>query len=241
MKKTVLITGATGGIGMALAEAFFEAGYKLVLHYYRNEQCAERLKAIYGEDAVIIKADVSVRAEVEAMIEQAVCKLGHIDVLVNNAGIAQFRQFQDITEEEWDRMFSVDVKGVFNCTQAVIGGMLERKSGRIINISSVWGITGASCESHYSAAKAAVIGLTKALAKELGPSGITVNCIAPGVIETRMNAALSGSEIDMLKEETPLGQIGRPSDVAEAALYLAGNGGNFVTGQVISPNGGFLI
>ncbi len=241
MKKTVLITGATGGIGMALAEAFFEAGYKLALHYYRNEQCAERLKDIYGDEAVIIKADISVRAEVDSMIEQAVCKLGHIDVLINNAGIAQFKQFQDITEEDWDRMFGVDVKGVFNCTQAVIGSMLERKSGRIINVSSVWGISGASCESHYSAAKAAVIGLTKALAKELGPSGITVNCIAPGVIETRMNAALSDSEINMLKEETPLGQIGRPSDIAEAALYLAGSGGNFVTGQVISPNGGFLI
>jgi len=168
-------------------------------------------------------------------------RLGTVDLLVNNAGIAQQKMFCDITPEEWDRMFAVTVTGAFHCCQRVLPGMLRRGGGQIINVASMWGQTGASCEVHYSAAKAALIGMTRALAKELGPSGITVNCIAPGVIDTDMCAGLDASTRAGLAEETPLGRLGTPLDVARAILFLAGEGGDFFTGQVLSPNGGFVI
>ena len=191
--------------------------------------------------ASIICADVSQKSDVELMFSQIQNEFGGVDILVNNAGIAQAKLFTDITEEEWDKMFSVNVKGIFNCTKAALPYMIHKKSGKIINISSIWGITGASCEVHYSASKAAVIGLTKALAKELGPSGITVNCVAPGVVETDMCALLSPEDISALKDETPLGCIGTPDDIAKTVLFLASGGGDFLTGQVISPNGGMVI
>ena len=162
-----------------------------------------------------------------------------MDVLVNNAGIAQQKLFSDITPEEWRRMFAVDVEGVFHCCQCALPYMIHRKAGSIVNISSVWGQVGASCEVHYSAAKAAVIGLTKALAKELGPSGIRVNCVAPGVIRTEMNAHLSGEDMEALREETPLCRIGEPEEVADAVSFLAGEGSRFVTGQILAVSGGF--
>ena len=166
---------------------------------------------------------------------------GPVDVLVNNAGIAEQKVFADITEQDWDRMFATNVKGMYLCAQAVLSDFLQKQSGAIVNLSSVWGITGASCEVHYSAAKAAVIGFTKALAKELAPSGVRVNCVAPGVIDTDMNAALAEEALAVLREETPLGAIGTPEQVAEAIYFLAGEGAGFITGQVLSPNGGFVI
>ena len=166
---------------------------------------------------------------------------GGVDVLVNNAGIAQFKLFSDIKEEEWDKMFDVNVKGMFNCTQAAIPFMIHKKSGKVINISSIWGIAGASCEVHYSASKAAVIGFTKALSKELGPSGICVNCVAPGVVKTDMCESLSEEDFEALKEETPIGRIAKPEDISKTVLFLAGSGADFITGQVISPNGGIVI
>ena len=168
-------------------------------------------------------------------------QFGHIDVLVNNAGIAQQKMFTEITEQDWKKMFSVNIDGMFNCTQLALRDMIKRHKGKIINVSSIWGIAGASCEVHYSASKAAVIGFTKSLAKELGPSGIQVNCVAPGVIETDMNKNLDDLTIKEIINETPLERIGTPRDIANTILFLAQDASDFITGQVISPNGGFVI
>lgn len=239
IKKTVIITGASRGIGAAAAAIFAGEGWNVAVNYNSSRERAENIAGEIG--GIAVKADVSVRREVDSMVETVMEKYGRIDALINNAGIAANSLFTDITEEEWDRIFSVDVKGVFNCTQAVLPHMIRKKSGRIINISSMWGVTGASCEVHYSAAKAAVIGMTKALAKEVGPSGITVNCIAPGVIDTEMNKNLTPEDIETLRSETPLGIIGSPYDIAAAALFLASSRADFITGQVLGINGGFII
>lgn len=175
------------------------------------------------------------------MVSDIEKSLGSVGVLVNNAGIAEQALFSDISEEMWDRMFAVNVKGAYNCAQAVLPSMIHEKRGRIVNISSMWGISGASCEVHYSASKAAVIGFTRALAKELGPSGITVNCIAPGVIATEMNGRLSPETMAELKENTPLNRIGVPEDIAEAILFLASDRAAFITGQTLSVDGGFIL
>jgi 3-oxoacyl-[acyl-carrier protein] reductase len=243
-EKTVLITGASGGIGSAASWAFAKAGYRVALHYFKSQ---EKCRKIYNEivdagtAALMVSADVSDQGQVEVMFEQINKALGGVDVLVNNAGIAQQKLFTDITEAEWDRMFAVNMKGTANCCRLAVPHMVSQKQGKIINVSSVWGICGASCEVHYSAAKAAVIGFTKALAKELGPSGIQVNCVAPGVIKTGMTGELDKDTIQALKDETPLGKIGQPRDIAECILYLASEKADFITGQVISPNGGFVI
>lgn len=244
MGRTVLITGASRGIGRAAALLFAGQGYNVVVNYRASRAQAEELCAQIekkGGSALALGADVSDRAAVEAMVEAAIGHFGRIDVLVNNAGIAGQQLFTDITEAEWDRMFAVDVKGMFHCCKAVLPGMIHRKEGQIVNVSSIWGITGASCEVHYSAAKAAVIGLTKALAKELGPSNIRVNCVAPGVIDTEMNAALAQEDRSALADETPLSRIGSPEEAAQAILFLAGEQSSFITGQILSPNGGFVI
>ena len=242
--KTVLITGASRGIGRETALIFSRLGYNVIINYNKSKEKAYDLKKIitdeYGE-AFALKADVSKKAEVDDMMDEIKNRFGGVDVLINNAAVAEQKMFCDITEYDWDRIFDINVKGCYNCIQAILPHMVHEKWGRIINISSIWGITGASCEVHYSASKAAVIGLTKALAKELGPSGITVNCVAPGVIDTDMNSALTEDIIKELKEETPLGKIGSPSDIAEMIAFLAGEKAGFITGQVISPNGGFLI
>ena len=247
MAKTVLITGAAGGIGAQTVSLFARNGYNIVIHYNRSKATSLRLlqeSNSYGAEAIICQADVSVRSEVDSMFAQAESEFGGVDILVNNAGIASEALFTDITEEEWDRMFDVNVKGVFNCSQAALkgqNGMISHKSGKIINISSIWGVTGGSCEVHYSAAKAAVIGMTKALAKEVAPSGITVNCIAPGLIDTDMNSALSKEDIAVFANETPVGRIGRPEEIAAAIFYLASDSAGFITGQVLSVNGGYYI
>jgi len=244
MAKTVLITGASRGIGAACALAFAGAGYNVAINYRQNHAAARDVfnkAAEMGTGAMLCPADVSDRGQVSEMITSVLRSFGRVDVLVNNAGIAGQGLFTDITPQQWEEMFAVNVTGTFNVTQAALPGMIERKSGSVINISSMWGVVGASCEVHYSAAKAAVIGMTKALAKEVGPSGIRVNCIAPGVIQTDMNSMHSPETLRVLKEDTPLMRLGTPEDVAALALYLAGEGAAFVTGQVICADGGFSL
>ena len=240
MRKTVLITGASRGIGRAAAAAFAKSGYNVAVNYNKSKTEAEELCAElekYGCRAAAFRADVSDKSAVEKMYDEVKSHLGAAGILVNNAGIAEQSLFSDITEEMWDRMFAVNVKGAYNCTHAVLPEMIHEKWGRIINVSSVWGISGASCEVHYSASKAALIGFTRALAKELGPSGITVNCVAPGVIDTKMNSHLSQDIIDELKNETALCRIGSPDEVANAILFLAGEGASFITGQTLTVDG----
>ncbi len=237
--KTVLITGASGGIGAATARLFAQNGYRVALDYFRSKEAAVSLERELGKNAFAVKADVSDSAQVKAMFQSVQQRFGGIDVLINNAGIAEFSLFTDISDEQWHRMFAVNVDGCFYCCREALPYMISQKSGAIINVSSIWGVTGSSCEAHYSAAKAAVIGLTKALAKEVGPSGITVNCIAPGVIDTKMNSGLSDEDIAGLLNETPLQKLGTPFEIAKTALFLSESA--FITGQIISPNGGFMI
>ena len=250
MGKTVLITGGSRGIGKELVRQFNKAGYAVAFSYLEHQEEAVRLansinnrSGLFRTDAVVpIKADVSDAAQVKKMFEYIEGSFGAgVDILINNAGIAQQKLFTDLTEEDWDRMFDVDVKGVFHCCQCALPRMIRRQQGKIINISSMWGQVGASCEVHYSAAKAAVIGLTKALAKELGPSQIQVNCIAPGVIDTDMNAAFDEETMQSLRDETPLGRIGTPKDISKAALFLASEQSDFITGQVLGVNGGMIV
>lgn len=244
IKKTVLVTGASRGIGSAIAKAFADDGYNVVINYLNSEMSAKALETSIkeeGHSAICYKADVRDKAQVQEMIEKSVLEFGSVDVLVNNAGISQQKLFGDITQGEWDDMLNVHLKGTFNCCQSVLPYIISKKQGKIINISSIWGMTGASCEVHYSAAKAAVIGLTKALAKELGPSNIQVNCVAPGIIDTDMNAFLNEQEEKELVEQTPLLRYGKPEEIAQVVLFLASSKADFITGQVISPNGGFVI
>lgn len=241
--KTVIITGASGGIGIKLADAFARKGYNIAASYFSN---GDKLKFLCEEltangfSAVTFKTDVSKSNEADFLVKSAFDMFGSADILINNAGIAQQKLFTDITDDDFTRMFDINVRGVFNCCRAALPYMIHKKHGRIINISSMWGVCGASCEVHYSASKAAVIGMTKALAKEVGPSGITVNCIAPGLIDTPMNANLSKETINELCEETPVGRIGTPEDVANAALFLASDSSSFITGQVLGVDGGFI-
>ena len=244
MKRTVLITGASRGIGRETAILFAKKGFNVVINYSKSELKAKLLASeliAQGLSAAAIKADVANRKQVENMVNIANRLFGNINILINNAGISQQKLFTDIMESEWDEIFNVNVKGMYNRIKSVLPSMISNHEGKIINISSIWGITGASCEVAYSATKAAVIGLTKALAKEVGPCGITVNCVAPGVIDTEMNGNLDDETILSLKEATPLGVIGKSSDIAQSLLFLASDQANFITGQVISPNGGFVI
>ena len=243
--RYVLITGASGGIGAAIAEEFARAGYGLVLHYNKGENrakaLAERLTKTYGVPALPCQADLSDTAAVNAMFARGAEEFGFIDTLVNNAGIAEQKLFTDLTDEDWDTMIDVNLSGTFRACRAALPEMIRRKRGTIINISSMWGQVGASCEVAYSAAKAGVIGLTKALAQEVAPSGITVNCIAPGAIRTPMLDCFTEEDLAALAEETPVGRIGTPEDVAASAVFLASEGARFITGQVLGVNGGFVI
>lgn len=237
--KTVLVTGGSRGIGAAIVRRFAEGGDRVIFFYRQDDAAAQAVARACGAQAM--RVDVASEEEVTAAVSRILSEYGHLDVLVNNAAIAGFRLFTDITAVEWERFTAVNLNGPFFCTRAVLPSMIQRKCGRIINISSMWGQTGAACEVHYSATKAGLIGMTRALAKEVGPSGITVNCIAPGVIDTDMNAALSEADRAALIEETPLLRLGAPRDVAEAAYFLAGDGAAFITGQVLGVNGGFVI
>ena len=232
--SVVLITGGTGAIGAAVAEEFAETD-DVILTYNRNQ---ERARELMGNNIFCAPMDVADIGSVEETIGNVLREFSHIDVLVNNAGISLIKPFLDTTAEDWRRIVDVDLNGVFNVTRAVAPSMVNRKSGAVVNVSSVWGVCGASCEVAYSAAKAGVIGFTKALAKELGPSGITVNAVAPGVIDSPMNTAhLSSEELRGLAEETPLCRLGQPSEVAKAVRALAEN--CFITGQVLGVDGGF--
>ena len=237
MPSTVLITGASRGIGAAAARLFAQKGWQVAANYCQSEREARALAASHP-GILAVQADVADRGQVDRMTKEVLHQFGHIDVLINNAGIAQQKLFTDVTETEWERLFCVNVTGVFHCCQAVMPGRIRRQRGKILNLSSIWGMTGASCEVAYSAAKAAVIGLSKALAKEVGPSGITVNCVAPGVIDTQMNASLDDETRAGLREETPLGVLGKPEDVANLLFFLASEQADFITGQVLGVDGG---
>lgn len=235
--KTALITGGSRGIGAAIARRFAKEGFRVIINYNNSEAQAKALAAETGGTAV--RADVGSPEQVAAMAEKITAEHGALDVIVNNAGIAHFGLLTDMSEAEWQSLMNINLGGAFRVTKNLIRPMIAAGRGCVINISSMWGQVGASCEAAYSASKAGLIGLTKALAKELGPSGIRVNCIAPGVIDTDMNARLDSETLAELKDETPLGVIGSPEDVADAAYFLYENG--FVTGQVIGVNGGFVI
>ena len=234
-KHTALITGASGDIGAACARALHRAGMRVVLGYNSSGARAEALAEELGCDA--FRVDVSDSRSVDELFSIA----GAVDVLVTAAGIACDGLASDITDDMWRRVFAVNCDGTFYCCRRAIPRMLRSGWGRIITVSSIWGMVGAGMESAYSASKAAVIGFSKALAKELGPSGITVNCVAPGVIDTRMNAYHSEETMDGLRLETPVQRLGTPDDVAAAVAFLASEEASFITGQVISPNGGFVI
>lgn len=242
--KTVLITGGARGIGRAIAEKFADMGFGVAINYNKSKIEAKTLKKELlekGAKVEIFWADVVDRDAVSKMVEDANRTFGGIDVLVNNAGIALPQGlFTDVTECEMKKVFDVDVFGLMNCTKAVIPQMVREKSGKIINISSIWGVCGGSCETVYSSAKAAVIGFTKALAKELAPSGINVNCIAPGLIDTDMNGHLSKEDIDDFCQDVPLGRIGKTEDVANAAWFLASGNADYITGQVLNVDGGMI-
>jgi len=241
--KVAVITGGAGDIGREISTELAKEGASIAIHYNNSYDKAVNLKEYIKSNfsyAEVFKADISNRSQVDDMVNKIYEKFGRIDYLINNAGIAQIKQFIDITEADWDNMININLKGIFNCTQSVLRFMLPNKNGSIINISSIWGITGASCEVHYSASKGGIISFTKALAKELGPSKIRVNCIAPGVIDTRMNNILNAEEKEHLLDEIPLMSIGKPEDVANAVLFLLSDKANFITGQVITVDGGFI-
>lgn len=238
--KTALITGGTKGIGKAVALAFLQRGYEVVLNYHKDEAAALATQEEFnmqGFCPVLLKADVSDEEQTNNMFKEFFSIYGKLDVLVNNAGISLVKVIQDTSSEDWDKIFSVNAKSVFLCSKAVTNKMIYEGGGSIINVASIWGETGASCEAAYSASKGAVIAFTKALAKELAPSNVRVNCVSPGVIDTEMNAHLTAREMEDLAEEVPLGRIGLPSEVAEACVFLAES--TYVTGEVLSVGGGF--
>ena len=244
--KTVLVTGGSGGIGTAICVAFAQAGYNVIIHSHNKiekaEKLADILKTSYRVNAIAVQADVTDRESVNNMFDEIEKSFDSVDVLINNSGIAQQKLFTDITQDDWKNMMGVNLDGVFNCSQEALKRyMIKNHSGVILNISSMWGQVGASCEVHYSASKAGVIGLTKALAKEVGLSDIRVNCICPGVIMTDMMKYFDEQTISDLKEETPLNILGTPKDIADSALFLCSDRAKFITGQVLGINGGFVI
>ena len=242
MEKVVLVTGGSGDIGRDICREFANSGWKVAIQYNRGEEAAKALEAELSAltPALAVKCDIRNEDEVTAAIAETERKLGKISCLVNNAGISQIKLFDEITLDEWNDMIGVNLTGAFLMTKACIKNMIWEKQGSIINISSMWGQVGASCEVHYSASKGGMIAMTKALAQEVAPSGIRVNCLCPGVIDTKMNSHLTDDEMAELKEEIPLGILGTGKDVAEMCLFLAEKG-KFITGQVIGINGGMVV
>ena len=240
--KTILITGGSRGIGKCIAENLAKDGFNVVLNYNKSEKQAKQIKKELEEQGInieICKADVSKREEVKKLVKFALNKFGNIDVLINNAGIAKLQMFNDITDSDWNEMIGTNLNSVFYCLQEALPNMIHNKNGCIINISSIWGLVGASCEVAYSVSKAGIDGMTKSLAKELGPSNIRVNSIAPGVIDTEMNSNLDNAIKEEIKNETPLNKIGKPIDIYRCVKWLIED--EFTTGQIISPNGGYVI
>lgn len=239
-----VVTGASGGIGAEIAKRLAQDGFSVALIYNRNTEKAQKTAdeiTLSGGSAKTYKCDVRDSSEITSTIEAIERDFGEISVLVNNAGISEQKLLTDITDSDWENMISTNLSGAFYFCRAVLPYFVHRKSGRIINISSMWGETGGSCEVHYSAAKAGLIGLTKALAKEVAPSGITVNAVSPGVINTEMVTKLGKDTVDMLREEIPVMRLGTPEDVANAVSFLADDKSSYITGQVLSVNGGIVI
>ena len=246
MHQNVLITGGSRGIGAAAVLAFARAGYRVAFtwnsHSKAAEQVLEKAQALApGGQFLALRADAADAAQVALAVQRAEQELGGLQVLVCNAGIAQQKLFTDTTDEDWRRIMSVDLDGAFYACRAALPGMIHRKYGRILLVSSMWGQTGGSCEVAYSAAKAGLIGLGKALAKEEGPSGITVNVVAPGVIDTDMMAGFSEEDRAVLAEDTPVGRLGTPGEIARTLVFLADEASGYITGQVIGQNGGLVI
>lgn len=240
--KVVVVTGGSRGIGAEIVKKLAGDNYRVILNYNKSENEAKKVKEDLQKNNInieIFKADVSKREEVKELIDFVINKFGKIDVLINNAGISQAKLFTDLTDEDWNNMIQTNLTSVFYCTQEAIKNMISRKEGLIINISSIWGVTGSSCEVHYSVAKAGIDGMTKALAKEVGPSNIRVNSIAPGIIDTDMNKAYTDEEIKDIIEDIPLNKIGKKVDIARCVEWLIED--EYTTGQVISINGGWLI
>ena len=237
--KTAFITGGSRGIGAEAVRQLAKNGYKVAFTYYKSEGEAMKLSEETGAFAVY--CDVSKSDDVKNAVSRINDTLGSIDILINNAGIDEFALFCDITDKMWHRMINTNLSSAFYASRAVLPSMISKKDGVIINISSMWGEVGASCEVHYSVSKAGLIGMTKALAKEVGPSGVRVNCITPGVIDTDMNKNLSKDDLEQLKSDTPLGKIGKTEDVAKAILFLCSDDARFITGQVLGVNGGYII
>ena len=245
MNKSVLITGASGGIGEELCREFAKEGYDVAIHYNSSEEPALKLKAeleyCYKVRAVPMKADLKNSEEVKALAETALKAFGKIDVLINNAGMAYLTLFQLADDQKVKELFDINLMSAMALTKEILPSMISNHWGRIINISSMWGIAGASCEVHYSASKSALIGFTKALAKEVGPSGITVNCIAPGYIDTKMNSTIDEDSANEIVEATPISRKGTPEDIAPLGVFLSSDKAGFITGQVISVDGGYGV
>lgn len=244
MNKTVIITGASKGIGAATAILFARKGYNVVINYNNSFEAASLLTRSLtsrGCSVMSFKADVTNRLETDLMIKEAIYKFGSVDILVNNAGISNIGLITDLDDFDVNKIFDINLKGTYNCCRSVVPAMVSQKSGRIINVASMWGEVGASCEVAYSASKAGVIGLTKALAKELAPSGINVNAVSPGLIETAMNSNISVEDLNNFVEDIPLERMGTAEEVANAIYFLAGEGADYITGQVLGVNGGSVI
>ena len=240
--KTAIVTGGSRGIGAAIVKKLAKNNYNVVLNYNNSQESARKTQEELKQENIhveIFKADVSKREEVKELVDFTLKQFGNIDVLINNAGIDQIKPFTDITDEDWNRMIQINLNSVFYCTQEVLPTMINNKDGSIINISSIWGITGGYCEVHYSVTKAGIDGMTKALAKELGPSNIRVNSIAPGIINTEINKNFSKDELKEIEKEIPLGKIGKTEDIAKCVMWLIED--NYTTGQILSPNGGWVI
>jgi len=240
--KNIIVTGGSRGIGKCLVENLAREGYNVILNYNKSEKQAKKIQNDLKAEGIVIeifKADVSKKEEVKKLVEFAIEKMQTIDVLINNAGIARLQMFQDVTEDDWNEMINTNLKSAFYMSQEVVPNMIHKKSGCIINISSIWGLVGASCETVYSISKAGMDALTKSLAKELGPSNIRVNSIAPGVIDTEMNSHIDKTIKREIENETPLGKIGKPVDIYRCVKWLIED--EFTTGQVISVNGGYVI
>ena len=244
MKQVALITGSSRGIGRAVALELSQAGYAVCINYIQSREAAESLAAQLrgeGREAIAVQADVADSHAVNEMVRQAEAELGPVTLLVNNAGISWQGLFQDMEDAAWDRMLAVNLTGARNTARAVLPRMISEKSGCIVNISSMWGLRGASCEVAYACSKAAIVGLTRSLALELAPSRIRVNCVAPGCIETDMVRVLGQETREMLVAETPIGRLGTPEDIAHAVAFLASEKASFITGQVLTADGGFIV
>lgn len=240
--KTIIVTGGSKGIGAGIVKLLAKENYQVVLNYYQSQERAKEIQRELKEEGLeieIFKADISKREEVKKLIKFTLGKFNTIDVLINNAGISQIKLFTDITDEDWNTIIQTNLTSVFYCSQETLPTMIHNKNGCIINISSIWGITGGACEVAYSVTKAGIDGMTKALAKELGPSNIRVNSIAPGIIDTDMNKEYTESEKEEIKKEIPLQKIGRPIDIAKCVKWLIED--EYTTGQIISTNGGWVI